>query len=480
MKFFIALIVGMLLNFCSCAPTNNGGGSGTEEPETTLEIAVENLTRAMEIVDAAVNHYFTGNGMKMSRYYNPVTGTALAETGSIWMYTSAIEAVNAVMNSLVALKDEGHGEYYDAYYNKYLDLLVNLYDNAEYYRGTFTLTSYTQTRQWSVFGVNRARAKGTANVEGVENVYDDQQWLIRELLESYKITGKADFLAEAEYLTSYVLDGWDSTLDESGAVYGGITWGPGYTTKHACSNGPMISPLVWLYEIYRNSDEQIVDRYVDTDHSRKSETRRKSTYYLDYAKAVYQWQKSHLLLAEGVYNDMMGGCSNCDIQYETIDGVSYRAHTALSRSEGPAISYNSGTMLSGAADLYRVTREKVYNEDLTMLAAKSFEHFAKLGATRPDYYTYDVSGFNDWFNGVLMRGYVDACDAGVDAATAVDSFQRNLDYGYDNYLTASMLPVNLLAGWSDTRNNNNVEGMFTFAFAAEYAILARYTLSKEK
>ncbi|NDV80342.1 hypothetical protein, partial [Dysgonomonas sp. 511] len=31
-------------------------------------------------------------------------------------------------------------------------------------------------------------------------------WLIRELLEAYKLTGKADYLTEAEYLTDYVLD----------------------------------------------------------------------------------------------------------------------------------------------------------------------------------------------------------------------------------------------------------------------------------
>ena len=41
-----------------------------------------------------------------------------------------------------------------------------------------------------------------------------------------------------------------------------------------------------------------------------------------------------------------------------------------------------------------------------------------------------------------------------------------------------MLPTNLLVGWSLTKANNNVEGMFTFAFAAEYAALAKYELQK--
>jgi uncharacterized protein YyaL (SSP411 family) len=58
--------------------------------------------------------------------------------------------------------------------------------------------------------------KGKANVTGVLNVYDDQMWLVRELLEAYHLTGQERYLQEAEYLTAYVLDGWDCTLDEKG------------------------------------------------------------------------------------------------------------------------------------------------------------------------------------------------------------------------------------------------------------------------
>jgi len=35
-----------------------------------------------------------------------------------------------------------------------------------------------------------------------------------------------------------------------------------------------------------------------------------------------------------------------------------------------------------------------------------------------------------------------------------------------------------LLGWSRDNNNNSMEGMFTFAFAAEYATLARYEIEK--
>src|SRR5690606_39526770 len=110
---------------------------------------------------------------------------------------------------------------------------------------------------WSVYAVDRVDQKGQANVTGVLNVYDDQMWLIRELLDSYKLTGKIEYLEKAEYLTAYVLDGWDVTRDSNGQENGGIPWGPGYTTKHACSNGPLISPLVWLHEIYKDQADKI-------------------------------------------------------------------------------------------------------------------------------------------------------------------------------------------------------------------------------
>ena len=117
--------------------------------------------------------------------------------------------------------------------------MTQLYDNLEYYAGTFTLTSYTQTKQWTVYGVNRGNDKGAAQVEGILNVYDDQMWLVRELLESYHITGEQRYLEKAEYLMEYVLDGWDCTLDEQGNPLGGITWAPGISPSTLVATVPL-------------------------------------------------------------------------------------------------------------------------------------------------------------------------------------------------------------------------------------------------
>jgi predicted alpha-1,6-mannanase (GH76 family) len=451
------------------------------EPEEELTASEQNLHRAIELTDNAVSSHFTGDGMAMARYYNPYTGIRSEEKGSIWMYTSAIEAVNAILHALKAQKDHGNAALYDEHFSKYSDLLFKLYDNADYYLGTFQLISYTQTKQWSVYGVNRGGSKGSAQVSGIENVYDDQMWLIRELLEAYKITGNTVYLQKAEYLTEYVLDGWDATRNADGTERGGIPWGPAYVTKHACSNGPMVSPLVWLHELYKDKSDEVTYRFIDQadKQTRLSTQVKKSDYYLDFAKKIYAWQKNALLRADGVYDDMRGGCSPGSPQTETVNGTVYRRGQTCQDRVGPAITYNSGSMLSGGADLYRVTGDNAYLEDVKKLSDASFQYFAKLGQTKPEYYTYDISGFRNWFNGVLMRGYVDAHPAYGTAANYIDSFQKNLDHGYDNFLYKGFLPTNLLVGWSRDNGNNNTEGMFNFAFAAEYAVLSRYELEKQ-
>ena len=233
---------------------------------------------------------------------------------------------------------------------------------------------------------------GTADVSGILNVYDDQMWLIRELLNAYRLTGDEKFLTEAEYLTGYVLDGWDSTLDDNGAEYGGITWGPGYSTKHSCSNGPIVSPLVWLHEIYKDSNDEITYLYIDTDRSRKTKTVRKSDYYLDFAKRVYAWQKNHLRRDDGVYADMMHNPGTPlnpgdvdlgeGVQLELIDGVYYRKHANMAGYTGEAYSYNSGTMISGAADLYRVTQQQTYLDDLKELSGRHVRLLREEGCNR--------------------------------------------------------------------------------------------------
>lgn len=451
---------------------------------TSDNLSKQNLLRSMQLTDRALSCYFKeSDGLTMYRYFNPYTDKQPDEKASVWMYTSAIEAVNSILAALDFYKEQGEVEFYATHAKRYEEWLNKLYQGADYYLGTFELTSYTQTKNWTVYAVDRAREKGAANVTGVLNVYDDQMWLIREFLQSYRLTGDEDYLSKAEYLTEYVLDGWDCTIDKHGKENGGIPWGPGYTTKHACSNAPMLSSLIGLYEIYKDDSATIEHRYIDVSdrETRRVQREKKADYYLAFAKKIYAWQQEHLLTEKGVYDDMMGGCDpNCDIVYEEVKGLKYRTNTPLRTCIGPPYSYNSGTMLSGAAELYRVTGDRRYQEDVRRLSDASFQYFAHLGKTLPDYYSYDVRGFSNWFNLVLLHGFLDVSSIYEPAHAYINTFQQNLDYGYTHFLHKDLLPTNLLAGWLSPKEENKLEGMFMFTYATTYAVLAKYVFDKNQ
>lgn len=445
------------------------------EPLPTEQGAVRaqlDLSRAIELTDSAVSHYFSGANMTMSRYYNPVTSTAGSEVGSVWMYTSAIEAVNSVLLSLNSLQAQVP-QLYSETHDRYVELLNRLYDGLEYYAGTYTLTSYTQTREWTVYSVNRANDKGAADVTGILNVYDDQEWLIRELMRSYRATGNNNYLQKAEYLTSYVLDGWDCSPDANGDEVGGITWGPGYVTKHSCSNGPLVAPLVWLYEAYRGKADNVTYGKIDLNGNRYQVTQTKAQYYLDFAKKIYAWQKKHLMMPSGVYYDLISATADSP-QYETVNGVTYRKGLGLAEPSGTAYTYNSGVMLSGGAELYRVTREGEYLSDITSLTEATFTTFAHKDEAREGYYSYPMDGYSIWFDDVLMRGYAEAYPQYNGTREPLLSFRDNLDYAWANFRRSGQLPNNLLVGWNISKPSNNVEALSAFAYASEYAVLANW------
>lgn len=462
------LVSALSFSFC-------GSAASTKEMNAEkLETASRNLERSVILIENAILHY-SSDTSAFSMTFDPIKGERSENLVSIWEYTSGIEAVAAAMNAMIALKESGDSRIYDGKFLQFGDLLAKIVDGMEYYRGTFLLTSYTGTARWSPYGVHRADVKGEARVNGKENVYDDQMWIVRELINAWSATGNKAYLDKAEYLVSYVLDGWDCTLNAEGRENGGITWGPGYISKHACSNGPMVSPLVWLHNIYKGTNDIIAYGVVDEDNSRAKRASLKTDYYLDMAVRIYEWQKKNLLREDGVYDDFMGRSKSGGRpvpEYEMVRGERYRCNTVLDKRVGPAYSYNSGTMLSGAADLYEATRDSLWLNDVKALTDSSFEYFAKLGGVVPGLYAYSSLNNNPWFNDVLLRGYIAAAGYYPEAEVCVKSFQDCLDYAWDHFLVNGTLPVNLLGGWNEAGNDVNM--MFTFARAAEFAGLATF------
>lgn len=442
--------------------------------QNNQQMALRNIHRAMDIADAAWNSSVKGtaDNLYIADTYNTLTGV-VSGPSDVWPYTAAIEAHCSILEALNALKDIAP-ELYNEHFGQYKMRLEQLIDNLEYYRGTYHLPSYCTSQEWKPYAVPRAKVRGVANVTGILNVYDDQMWLARELIRAYRLTGNQDYLHEATYLTDYVLDGWDCYRDENGAEYGGITWGPGYNSKHACSNGPIIQPLVWLSDLYKDSDDTVDYYSRDFSNNVCKETRSRHEHYLDFAKRVYQWQNAMLKHPSGVYWDMMGA----DNTIKVADG--YRQHVDCGKPVGNFFSYNTGTMISGASELYRVTGEQSYLADMKESTSASLMTFSDYVSEHDTYeFKTDKSaekGFNTWFNNVLMRSFVDAAPYLNTLACSITlaSFQNNLDYAFENYNRNNQLPIHLLNGWG---GESKTKAFHQFSFASEYALLARTLLN---
>lgn len=443
------------------------------------QLALRNVQRAMDITDATWNSCIKGT--PESLYLSDTYDTAENRVGGIsdvWPYTAAIEAHCSILEALDAIKDIDPELFADNF-NRYQEQLEQLIDNLEYYRGTYRLSSYaTSNKECSPLAVPRSWRRGGADVSGILNVYDDQMWLARELIRAYRVTGNSDYLDEATYLTDYVLEGWDCWRDADGNEYGGITWGPGYNSKHACSNAPIIQPLVWLSDIYSKADSDIEYYYRDNKNSVTHKTRPRSEHYLEFARKVYDWQKDKMLHSSGVYWDMLGAATG-DIQVQR----GYRQHVDCGGPVGNFYSYNTGTMIAGGAELYRVTGNETYREDLSNSAKGSMNKFSKY-VRKQQCYEFNTdetarNGFNTWFNDVLMRGLADAAPycTNTSAINGLNGFQTTLDYAYDNHRRGGLMPIHLLDGWGD---ETVTKGFHQFAFASQYAVLAQWLLKKSE
>ena len=483
----------LLLSLAMCIPGSFSVRAGLT-PEQQL--AKRNVERAMAIIDATWDKGTIvkgNNDIAMCDVFD-INTEDKSGPSDVWPYTAAIEAhcsLLEAMNELDKIDDEDTRQFVERHRPHYLERLDQLIDNLEWYRGTYSLPSYaTISKQVSPYAVPRASSRGGADVSGILNVYDDQMWIARELIRAYRLTDNRQYLDRAVYLTDYALEGWDSWHDEYGVEYGGITWGPGYNSKHACSNAPIIQPLVWLADIYGHfeandmlTDEEKAYRFYDRDENNKvfvvkDNATPRSERYLQFARKVYDWQKSNLYDPEKkVFWDMMGADNTIKVQ------GGYRRHVDCGPHTGAFISYNTGTMISGASELYRTTGYDELLTDIGNYIDGSIRQFGVESGRNGGSYEFNTDakateGFTTWFNDVLIRSFVDAIpyvSVGMtDPVKYLNYHQANLDDAFEKYNVGNLLPIHLRSGWG---SEVKTKPFHQFSFASEYAVLAKRLLS---
>lgn len=380
-----------------------------------------------------VNDVLDGNGNHIKN-----TGTGNVET-DFWTLTSFF--------ALMVRLDDVTEKSYKAEVDKIIDAMA-------YHRGTRNDNNVGENgapREFHVYGVHRSNIKNHMNVVGYlgrESVFDDQIWAAQEFLNAYHMYKDKSYLDTAIELTEYIYLVGRSDI-------GGIYWGQGYTSRHACSSAPFVKLAVMLYE---------------TTGEKK---------YLDWAKDVYDWTYNTLRdPSDNLYYDLIGTrfekespVPDTDKNWQNpkyIEGNRIIGDGAIDKKK---YSYNSGSMISGAIALYRVTGEKRYLNEAKATAKSARKYFGKEVDGFVLYPGSDGGTTYSWFDLILFKGYFDLYEVDKTAESYLDDVQKLYDYNYSNYYKDGFMPTSGLAGWTDGRNSYNYRVLMDHATNAEVMLL---------
>ena len=190
-----------------------------------------------------------------------------------------------------------------------LDILIDAYirTNDNFYR--------TYIDQWHD-GVKAGNRNTFYN-----DYYDDMEWNALAMLRAYKATNDERYKEAALQVWEWIKEGWNTQAG------GGIAWsvGTGFS-KNACSNGPACILAARLYREFG-------------DESNK-----------EWATKIYNWEKSTLLNANtGAVYDNINAMTG-EIQKDWI------------------FTYNQGTFIGSAVELYKIFGERAYLNDAVLAA----------------------------------------------------------------------------------------------------------------
>ena len=179
-------------------------------------------------------------------------------------------------------------------------------------------------------GVRIANGNRWAN-----NYIDDMEWIGLAAFRAWKATGNAEFLT----VVREVWDGTTDDMDDRNAAFGikrawtdagggGLFWESRRNrhSKNACANAPAAILATFLYNEFGNPDD------------------------LYWAKKIYHWQR------ETLWNPETGAV------YDNINTNTGAVNTRL------IFTYNLGTHIGAALELYKITGDVAYLNDAILTA----------------------------------------------------------------------------------------------------------------
>lgn len=201
------------------------------------------------------------------------------------------------------------------------------------------------------------------------NVFvDDMEWMILTQIRMFESTGNADYFKKARQMyDDWVWPTWGP--EDEGPWYGGITWKTDVDkSKNACSNGPAALIAARLYNFY--------------DKAKVSGGKAKEE-YLTEAKKIYAWLKKTL------FDEQTGAVA---------DNISKSGHI----NRNWIFTYNQGTFLGAAHELYKITGDRQYLNDAVKAAKYVVERMSGNRGVLSD----ATDGDGGLFHGIFFRYFV--------------------------------------------------------------------------
>lgn len=254
-----------------------------------------------------------------------------------------------------------------------MDVVIDAYiRNKELFQKTSDQAYYKKMAEYSKYfdkwydGIKKKNGNSYEN-----NYFDDMEWIALTMIRLYEATGVTKYMDTANELWKAIKTAWSDDLG------GGLFW-RGYvkaaekTSKNACSNGPgsLIACRLWANGVDKAAN-------------------------LEWAKKIFEWEKANLVDKQGKVAD------NKDLDGKVTNWN---------------FTYNQGTYMATAQELYHMTGERSYLADACLAANWTLANMCNNGILKKEGSTNGDDG--GLFRAVFIRYFVNmALEKDLDAGT---------------------------------------------------------------
>lgn len=269
-----------------------------------------------------------------------------------------------------------------------------------YWPQAHTLDVFTDAYLRTKNEVYKQRMKSLLNGTRITNgnkyqndYYDDMEWLALASLRAFEATGDNDYMTAANILWTDIKTGKN---DSQG---GGIAWRKSQLDyKNTPANAPAIIFAARLYRLQKNAAD------------------------LALAKELYTWLKGTLVDPSGI----------------VWDGINGNHDGEVSKNK---FTYNQGTFIGAALELYNVTGDKAYLADAVNTATATIKD---LDISPGGLLKNEGQGDGGLFKGILVR-YLTLLTLKEDvSATDRDAYAKFLKYNAETLFTKGISRPDLM------------------------------------